>query len=195
MITSSSTADDASHPSLVWVESMGGPLIVVPVSALASWGGCTESGLIAGDATAPDDYDRACAVDDLAGVILLDENGAQALVLADEPATSCYLPQHRAFLRWLAADSEAGLRAAADTALADPATLWEECGTWASDGPAVLMDSAEAGSGLGIDYPGGGMPAEASVPLPAGRWRVRATQTKVDEENWVGLVQLLPAES
>ncbi|MFF5715244.1 Imm21 family immunity protein [Streptomyces sp. NPDC012756] len=195
MITSSSTADDASHPSLVWVESMGGPLIVVPVSALASWGGCTESGLIAGDATAPDDYDRACAVDDLAGVILLDENGAQALVLADEPATSCYLPQHRAFLRWLAADSEAGLRAAADTALADPATLWEECGTWASDGPAVLMDSAEAGSGLGIDYPGGEMPAEASVPLPAGRWRVRATQTKVDEENWVGLVQLLPAES
>ncbi|WP_332836524.1 Imm21 family immunity protein [Streptomyces sp. QHH-9511] len=50
MITSSSTADDASGPSLVWVESMGGPLIVVPVSALASWGGCTESGLMAGDA-------------------------------------------------------------------------------------------------------------------------------------------------
>ncbi|MFD9879701.1 Imm21 family immunity protein [[Kitasatospora] papulosa] len=150
---------------------------------------------MAGDATAPDDYDRSCAVDDLAGVIRIDENGAQALVLADEPATSCYLPQHRAFLRWLAADSEAGLRAAADTALADPATVWEECGTWASDGPAVLMDSAEAGSDLGIECPGGGMPAEASVSLPAGRWRVRATQTKVDEENWVGLVQLLPAES
>ncbi|MFD9476529.1 hypothetical protein [Streptomyces nojiriensis] len=27
---------------------MGGPLIVVPVSALASWGGCTESGLMGG---------------------------------------------------------------------------------------------------------------------------------------------------
>ncbi|MEL5960741.1 Imm21 family immunity protein [Streptomyces sp. CLV115] len=195
MIASSSTADDASGPSPVWVESLGGPLIVVPVSALASWGGCTESGLMAEDATAPDDYDRACAVDALAGVIPLDENGTQALVLADEPATSCYLPQHRAFLRWLAADSEAGLRAAADTALADPATVWEECGTWASDGPAVLMDSAEAGSDLGVEYPGGGKPAEASVSLPAGRWRVRATQSKVDEENWVGLVQLLPAES
>ncbi|GAA1546558.1 immunity 21 family protein [Streptomyces albidochromogenes] len=196
MITSSSTADDASGPSPVWVESMGGPLIVVPVSALASWGGGTaESGLMAGDATAPDDYERACAVDDLAGVIPLDENGAQALVLADEPATSCYLPQHRAFLQWLAAESEAGLRAAADTVLADPATVWEECGTWASDGPAVLMDSAEAGPDLGIEYPDGGMPAEAPVPLPAGRWKVRATQTKVDEENWVGLVQLLPAES
>ncbi|MGA4867280.1 Imm21 family immunity protein [Streptomyces lavendulocolor] len=195
MITSSSTADDVSDPSLAWVESMGGPLIVVPVSALASWGGCTESGLMAGDATAPDDYDRACAVDDLAGVIPIDENGAQALVLADEPATSCYLPQCRAFLRWRAAESEAGLRAAADTVLADPATVWEECGIWVSDGPAVLMDSAEAGSDLGVEYPDGGMPAEASVPLPAGRWRVRATQTKVDEGNWVGLVQLLPAES
>lgn len=194
MITSSSVANDASGLSPVWVESMGGPLIVVPVSALASWGGCTEKGLMAGDGAAPDDYDRACAVDDLAGVIPIDENGAQALVLADEPATSCYLPQHRAFLRWRAADSEAGLRAATDTVLADPATVWEQCGTWSSDGPAVLMDSAEAGSDLGIEYPGGGLPAEAPVPLPAGRWRVRAMQTEVDEENWVGLVQLLPLE-
>ncbi|MFD6821988.1 Imm21 family immunity protein [Streptomyces sp. NPDC060085] len=174
---------------------MGGPLIVVPVSALTSWGGCTESGLMTGGATAPDDYDRACAVDDLAGVIPIDENGAQALVLADEPATSCYLPQHRAFLRWLAAETEAGLSAAADAVLADPATVWEECGTWVSDGPAVLMDSAEAGSDLGIEYPDGGMPAEGSVPLPVGRWKVRATQTWVGEENWVALVQLLLAES
>ncbi|MEV5200225.1 Imm21 family immunity protein [Streptomyces sp. NPDC053720] len=175
---------------------MGGPLIVVPVSASASWGGGTaESGLMAGDVTAPDDYDRACAVDDLAGVIPVDEHGAQALVLADEPAISCYLPEHRAFLRWLAADSEAGLSAAADVALVDPATVWEECGTWVSDGPAVLMDSAEAGADLGVEYPGGGMPAQASVPLPGGRWRVRATQTWVDGENWVGLVQLLACES
>ncbi|GGV97262.1 hypothetical protein GCM10015535_68320 [Streptomyces gelaticus] len=134
-------------------------------------------------------------MDDLADAIPVGENGAQALVLADEPATSCYLPEHQAFLRWLAADSEAGLSAAADTVLADPATVWEECGTWVSDGPAVLMDSAEAGSELGIEYPGGGMPAQASVPLPAGRWKVRATHTKVDVENWVGLVQLLPTES
>jgi len=94
-----------------------------------------------------------------------------------------------------AADSEAELNAAAKAVLADPATLWEECGTWLSDGPATLMDSAEAGSELNIEYPGGGMPAQASVSLPAGRWRVRATHTKADEENWVGLVQILPVES
>ncbi|MEU6418213.1 hypothetical protein [Streptomyces spiralis] len=48
---------------------------------------------------------------------------------------------------------------------------------------------------MGIEYPGGGMPAQASVPLPAGRWRVRAAHTEVDEENRVGLVQFLPTES
>ncbi|MFF9361946.1 Imm21 family immunity protein [Streptomyces griseoluteus] len=195
MISSSSTAADASHTSPVWVESMGGPLIVIPVSALAAWHGCTETGVMAGDATAADDYDRAGAVDDLAGVITVGENGAQALVLADEPATSCYLPGHRAFLRWLAADSEAGLKAAAEAVLADPAIEWAECGTWVSDGPAVLMDSAEAGSELSIEYPGRGVPDQAPVLLPAGIWRVRASHTKADEENWVGLVQLLPTES
>ncbi len=174
---------------------MGGPLIVIAVSALASWRGCTETGAIVGNATAPDDYDRACAVDELAGVIAVGGSGAQALVLADEPATSCYLPEHRAFLRWLAADSEDGLKAAAEAVLADPATEWEECGTWVSDGPAVLMDSAEAGAGLSVEYPGGGEPAQAAVPLTAGRWRIRAVHTEADEENWVGLVQLLPVDA
>ncbi|MEV0241595.1 Imm21 family immunity protein [Streptomyces sp. NPDC050674] len=193
MSASASTEAKEPHTASVWVESMGGPLIVVPVSALAAWHGCTESGVMAGDATAPDDYDRACEVEDLAGVITVGHSGAQALVLADEPATTCYLPRHRVFLRWLAARSEDALKAAAETVLADPATPWEECGTWVSEGPAVLMDSAEAGSDLGIEYPGGGMPAEAPVPLPAGRWRVRAVHTKVDQE-WVGLVQLLATD-
>ncbi|WP_406144264.1 Imm21 family immunity protein [Streptomyces sp. NBC_01012] len=124
-----------------------------------------------------------CGAVGLWGVIPVDENGAQALVLADEPTTSCYLPQHRAFLRRRAADSEAALKAAADTVLADRARVWEEFGIWASDGPTVLMDSAVAGSDLGVEYPDGGMPAEAPVPLPAGSWRVRATRTTMDEEN------------
>ncbi|MFF3404409.1 Imm21 family immunity protein [Streptomyces sp. NPDC002659] len=194
MSSSSSAAADASHASLVWVESMGGPLIVVPVSALGAWRGSTGSGIVAGDATDADDYDRACAVDDLAGAIGVDGSGVQALVLGDEPATSCYLPERRAFLRWLAADSADGLKAAAEAVLADPATRWEECGTWVTDGPAVLMDSAEAGADLNVEYPGGGVPAQAEVPLPAGRWRVRAVHTEADEENWVSLVQILPVE-
>nr|WSX81889.1 immunity 21 family protein [Streptomyces sp. NBC_00899] len=157
---------------------MGGPLIAVPVSALASWRGCTEEGIVISDGTTPDDYDRACEVDDLAGVIEVDRGGTHALVLADEPATSCFLSEQRVFLRWLGADSEDDLIAAAEAVLADPATPWEECGTWVTDGPAVLMDSAEAGADLNVEYPGGGRPEQAPVPLPAGVWTIRAVHTR-----------------
>ena len=79
----------------IWVTSMGGPLLAVPVSALSSWGGCTTSGMIIGGTETPDDYDRACAVQGLAGVIAVGDEGAQALVLADEPATSSICPNTR----------------------------------------------------------------------------------------------------
>ncbi|MFD9044487.1 Imm21 family immunity protein [Streptomyces bottropensis] len=86
--------EDQSHqPFEQGLHVGGGSLIVIPVFELAAWRGCTEARVMAGDATAPDDHDRACAVDDLAGVITVGENGAQARVLADEPATSCYLPE------------------------------------------------------------------------------------------------------
>ncbi|MHC3815781.1 MULTISPECIES: Imm21 family immunity protein [unclassified Streptomyces] len=75
--------------------------------------------------------------------------------------------------------------------LADLVTQWEECGMWITDGPAVLMDSAEAGAELNVEYPGGGLPVQAGISLPPGRSRVRAVHTEADEENWVGLVQLL----
>ncbi|MET8213167.1 Imm21 family immunity protein [Streptomyces sp. NPDC005373] len=54
----------------------------------------------------------------------------------------CFPPEHRAFMRWLAAGTEAELKAAARTVLADAATQREECGTGA-DSPATLTDSAE----------------------------------------------------
>lgn len=111
---------------------MGGPLIAIPVSALPAWRGCQEDGIVLSDGDTPDDYDRACEVDELAGVIEVGADGAQALVLADEPATSCFLSEQRVFLRWLGADSEADLIAAAEAVLADAATPWEACDTWAA---------------------------------------------------------------
>ncbi|WP_277752698.1 Imm21 family immunity protein [Streptomyces sp. L2] len=75
----------------------------------------------------------------MAGAIAVGEDGVQALVLGDEPAATCYVPEHHAFLRWLAADSENGLKASAEAVLADPATQWEECGMWITDGPAVPL--------------------------------------------------------
>ncbi|MER5728929.1 Imm21 family immunity protein [Streptomyces sp. NPDC002138] len=180
---------------LTWVPSMGGPLIVLPVSALHQWGGCTEDGVMVGGTDQLDDYDRACAVEEHAEVISLgDTRTASVLVLGDEPATTCYLAEQRIFLRWLAADSGPELLAAAEAVLSDPATPWEKCGVWETDGPAVLMDSAEAGEDLGVPYPDGrGKPAEAPVPVPAGRWEVRAFH-KTGDFPGVGIVQLLAAD-
>jgi hypothetical protein len=193
MSAASSAAAGPAEYAHVWVYSMGGPLVAVPASARTGWGGCTMTGMVLGGAETPDDYDRACAVEGLAEAIAVGEEGAQALVLADEPAASCYLPEHRVFLRRLAVFSESGLMAAAGQVLASASIVWEECGTWTTDGPAVLMDSVTAGAELGIEYPGGGLPEQAPVPLPAGTWRIRAVHAEADDGTQVVLVHLLPA--
>ncbi|MEV6409386.1 Imm21 family immunity protein [Streptomyces bobili] len=60
---------DSKAVSQRLIAACAGPLVVTPVFAVAAWRGCTETGVMAGDATASDDCDRTCAVDDLAGVI------------------------------------------------------------------------------------------------------------------------------
>ncbi|MFI8350373.1 Imm21 family immunity protein [Streptomyces sp. NPDC085596] len=174
----------------MWVRSTGGPLIVVPQSSVNAWGGCTEDGSVLGDAEGRDDYDRACEVENLAGVITVGTGGDTALVLADEPAKTCFLPEELLFVRWLAADLGTELFEAAEAVLADPDTAWEDGGLWVTDGPAILMDSAEAGGDLGAEYPDEGQPDQAPVQLPAGRWRVHAAQFP-----WVGVVRLLAENS
>ncbi|WP_055586739.1 Imm21 family immunity protein [Streptacidiphilus griseoplanus] len=192
MTTFPCAAADSPEPSRTWVQSMGGPLIAVPVSALAKWHGCTGTGIVVGSGEVLDDYDRACEVEGLAGVIAVGEAGAQGLVLADEPASSFYLAEHQVFVRWLGADSEADLIAAAQAVLADPTIEWDECGIWNTDGPAVLMDSVIAGAELGVEYPDGkGMPEQASVALPSGSWLVRAAHVSPFKDTSVGMVQLL----
>ncbi|WP_228473939.1 Imm21 family immunity protein [Streptomyces calidiresistens] len=169
-------------------------MIVVPASALDRWGGCTDDGVIVGGTDVPDDYDRACGVEGWAGVI---DVGAESsgVVLADEPATTCYLSEQKIFLRWLAADSDAELLEAAMAVLDDPVREWEDCGVWETDGAAVLLDSAVAGSDLAVEYPdGGGFPEQARISVPAGRWSVRAFH-RTGDFPWVGIVRLLPAPS
>ncbi|MFD7885122.1 Imm21 family immunity protein [Streptomyces bauhiniae] len=98
--------------------------------------------------------------------------GTNALVLADEPAKTCFLPEKLLFVRWPAAGSEDELFAAAEAALADRDTAWEDGGVWVTDGPAVLLDSAEPGADLGVGHPDGGRPEEAPVQLTAADGRL-----------------------
>ncbi|WP_229861676.1 Imm21 family immunity protein [Streptomyces xanthochromogenes] len=191
-MSASRNASRHLRADLAWVRSMGGPLIVIPVSVLDQWAGCTDDGVIVGGTDVPDDYDRACDVAGWAGIVEVGTDGF-GLVLADEPATTCYLPELNIFLRWLAANSDAELLEAAKAVIEDPATDWEDCGVWEIDGAAVLMDSAVAGADLAVKYPDQErLPEQAQVSVPAGRWSVRAFHTTGDLP-WVGIVQLIPA--
>src|SRR3954470_20357711 len=82
-----------------WVESDGGPLIVVPESVSQNWSGTTSLG-----SDTPTDYDRACVVEGYAG--LIDVGECSALVLGDDPASTTFLPERNTFLRVIASDRE-----------------------------------------------------------------------------------------
>ncbi|BBC97364.1 hypothetical protein SRO_6188 [Streptomyces rochei] len=157
---------------LEWVESGGGPLIAVPEVVLPFWAGADSEEL-------DTDYDRACEVSGYAG--LLPVGDSAALVLGDEPAATSYLPEHTAFVRWSAADSERDLLAGVPAAL--KTAVWEQELRWQVPGPVVLFDSA---------WPGGEADRQEHlrVPLTAGSYAVRAAYAQPGAETWVGLVQL-----
>lgn len=130
--------DTAPHEPLLWVESDGGPLVVLPESALASWRADTE-------ATGTDefggsgDYDRACQVDDYVGTLHVGD--AEALVLADSPEPTAFLPDRMLFVRWSGAGSESDILAALEPSLA--LAEWQSPVRWTvPTGPVVLFDAA-----------------------------------------------------
>jgi hypothetical protein len=100
---------------LTWIESNGGPLVVLPRALLAAWRGTDDP--LPGEAIeatfrwnpggVATDYDRACDVRDYAGVIAV--GSGEALVLADEPLPTTWLPGHRGgvFVRWRFGPDEA----------------------------------------------------------------------------------------
>ncbi|MBG6063789.1 Imm21 family immunity protein [Micromonospora ureilytica] len=160
---------------LPWVDSGGGPLIAVPTSALGEWTGASMD-----DGDSWGDYDRACQVDGYIGV--LDVGADQALVLADEPASTTYLPDRRIFVRWIYANSEAEVVRLVPRALkiAD----WKDAGTWTTSGPAQLFDSGYTGDGLEHT-------THLTVDVAAGTYLIRTASVQPDRRTALVLVQLV----
>ncbi|KES05908.1 hypothetical protein BU52_17485 [Streptomyces toyocaensis] len=157
-----------------WVESGGGPLIAVPETVLPFWTGAD------GEETASD-YDRACEVDGLVG--LLPVGDAAALVLGDEPAATAFLPEHGTFVRWVAGHAEAELLASVPAAL--QAARWQAEVHWNVPGTVVLFDAAWPGAhSTGTGH--------VRLTLTPGRYAVRAAQAQPGPETWLILVQLRP---
>lgn len=62
-----------------WIESGGGPLILIGKSFLNEWGGCDKSS----DPNYGSDYDRACNTHEYAELISIPSG--EAIILGDEP--------------------------------------------------------------------------------------------------------------
>ncbi|WP_094191989.1 Imm21 family immunity protein [Streptomyces katrae] len=97
--------------TLRWLETEGGPFVVVPHTWLPHWSRKVGA------------YDRACAVMDFVGVFAL-PGGAEALVLEDEPLPTAYPPEYQVLVRWCYAESEDGVADIIRAGL--PAAEWEE---------------------------------------------------------------------
>ncbi|MGV9846204.1 immunity 21 family protein [Streptomyces fungicidicus] len=165
----------AEPGTVEWVESGGGPLVAVPEKVLPFWTGAD------GEETASD-YDRACEVDGLVG--LLPVGDSTALVLGDEPAATAFLPEHGTLVRWIAGDAEADLLASVPAAL--DTAQWQPEVYWRVSGTALLFDAAWPGSdSAATDH--------VSLALTPGRYAVRAARVQPGPETWMVLVQLRPA--
>ena len=138
-----------------WIESAGGPLVLVAEGSLESWMG----------ADGPDGgethYERACAVDDYVGLVPLD--GGPAIVLGDEPLRTSWRATDSGgmLVRWIAAPGEQEIESALATL---PEGLpWENVLDFDHPGGAFLLfDAALPGEELPDDH--------LRAELPAGRW-------------------------
>ncbi|MFG3371131.1 Imm21 family immunity protein [Streptomyces sp. NPDC048156] len=144
---------------MTWLETEGGPFIVVPRSALVHWSG-TEG-----------DYDRACEVMDLVGVLAL-ADGAEALVLGDEPLSTAYLPEYRVLVRWCYAESEESVTDIIRVGLLT--AEWEEGPELSTNGAVVMFDAAYLGTEVGT------LTASTALELGAGRYRVDSASVEPD---------------
>ncbi|MEV0191837.1 Imm21 family immunity protein [Kitasatospora purpeofusca] len=157
--------------AVTWVESLGGPFVVLPEVVLEAWSGS------AGVGDAGDDYDRACAVEGFVGLVRV--GSAEGLVLGDEPASTTYLPTQGVFVRWSAAESEEAMLGSVDAAIR--AAPWEPELTWQVPGPVVLFDAAWTGEESRLQE-------HLRVDLEAGAYGVRAAHVEPDPRTALTLV-------
>jgi hypothetical protein len=117
------------------------------------------------------DYDRACDVDDFVG--LIDVGPGKALVLGDEPLMTTWLPlkDGGVLVRWVCADDEEALLAAAHHI---PNEDYQDSGLsfTVGDSPLVLLAACE--SSEDTIYP------RIEFEIPPGRYRILTSQYDAD---------------
>ncbi|MCC5576442.1 hypothetical protein IMZ11_12445 [Microtetraspora sp. AC03309] len=138
------------------------------------------------------DYERACTVE-FVGVIRFGQ-GAQALILGDEPAATAFQPASRTFVQWIYADPGTDVARTLEDA---KGALWEAGPRFDVSGPLVLLDAAVPGVDAVIDRPRqDGFGAEAiSLDIAPGRYDVESVDFQPDERTCFRLHRFVPVES
>lgn len=185
----------------IWMQSTGGPLLLVLGEHLLAWGGIEppadgrhiEAKFRWGGPDEPaTDYDRAC---DVAGYLgLLDIGAGQGLVLGDEPLGTAWRASAASgggngtgdmggtLIRWVYADSEADVIDAVERV---PETAWVDDGLVLSVGrePLYLLDAACDASVLeGGDY--------LVIHLPVGDYAIATAEYEPDSHTCLLLHRL-----
>lgn len=153
-----------ADPTTEWIESAGGPLVLLPRSKLSAWAGVEGR-----------DYNDACEVVDYAG--LLTRSWGHVIVLGDEPLRTAVICRDEGqwIVRWMFSPDEPAAIMLAMTFNPEGAIPSERLDVEVIDEPYLLFDSASNGaeaSGL-----------EVHVPPKA-----RSLETYVVKEREVGLV-------
>jgi hypothetical protein len=162
-----------------WVTTLGGPHILIPQSACYLWNGAPRN--------YPDeegDYGRACAVDGYIG--LIDVGHARALVFADHPGRTTFLPGYGILLREIAGGDDDEVLDAALKLL--PTINWGSRLSWEIAEPLILFDSV-------YDYPHVVTEGEEQirVDLTPGRYTAEAAYLEIPDTAYLILVRLTPA--
>ena len=125
-----------------WIQSNGGPLLLLPTELLGDWGGAATS-----------DYERACKIyDEIAG---LGVGNGTGLVLGDEPHQTSWASESDGGLlvRWVYADDEAHVWVAVDGLQeSDFETSRGPSLVVGASGRCMLLDSADAGDNLQSEH-------------------------------------------
>jgi Immunity protein 21 len=123
-----------------WIESNGGPIIMVPQAALADWSGFRVKPM-----SNKSDYDHACEIEDYLGTLV--SGDATILVFGDEPLRTTFISNatEKLFVRWVYAESEQSIL---DRVNQLPPIHGKADLRLALEGQYTLFDAAEPGNSI-----------------------------------------------
>ncbi|MDX3418982.1 Imm21 family immunity protein [Streptomyces sp. MD20-1-1] len=120
---------------LTWVESAGGPVIVMEESLRNLWGGYANF-----------DYENACKVDGYAGLVTFGKPSAPVtgLVINDIPAPTAFMKEYRSIVQWISSPSDARFVEAVREGIGSVG-MWDEGPIVRVNGPLAIFDAALPG--------------------------------------------------